>query len=1080
MYVQMERIIIFNFKSFRGKVVIGPIKPFTGIIGANGSGKSNVMDAISFVMGEKATRLRVVIAEYYMSELGKLNLNIKAKNFLIFQGAIDSTVMKTPKEYTHMFEEISNSIELKEPYERLKNEIFEAQNETQYLYKSKKDLLLKKRDALSEKKEADKYTEIYNQHNTEQELVKVENDLKKKETKFTQIVEKALYWEQKINSTNLLLLEARKSHNSHIKTIKELESELIQVENIRTVFEENATTQILSQGSSIALNDTQDSIWRDNVEEYFHLKEIVGIQSYENVQACNSLKREQSVNQNKLDNENRKKFEFEAKLQQKNILKDETEKCFRKIQQCINEIEGTLTDKINTKSNLENLIAKQREDTKTVQQELQNVCEQLDNAKINKFTALRFTKETETLNTLQGLFSGVYGRLYTLCKPVHSRYQVAMTKVFGKYCNSIIVSTSRVAVQCIHYLKEQQIGIETFLPLEGLKTKPLKEELRGITKLQDVKLLYDVLQFAPTEIHNAIVFVCKDTLICETAEDARIFAYELDPHYRYNCIALDGTYYRKDGIISGGQAELLQKAKIWDNQNLIDLKSRKITLREKLNEKLTISQTESEINTLDIQIHALTNRLNYCRLDLSDSASKSKIVTLHNEIQIIQKELTLVQNNVTAINEIMEEKNQDIRSVEESIINIQQNCIFSYSTFSNGILFDRLHQEQTIKTLELEEQYSRIKNLLDFEMSRDTESSVFKMEKNIKTAKDELEKVRQKEVLYKNDTEYVLNKLNNLKTVYNEAKINVTKQTEDINECRCKIGVIAKSIINAQKEFVIITARIEKKKTKCCDILRSMKMENIIIPLLTNDVINIHEDVQTSSTYYTSTNTEELHDIEILSRIDFSMLSEDIKIRVEEEIENSRSKLANEHLKFVIENLNKVSFEYQEAHKKVRTIKKQFEIVKQERYNRFVSCLEHITEELDTIYKCLVRDDSAHAILLPENHEEPYLGGLNYSCIMPGKRFQLFLNLSGGEKTLAALAFLFSIHSFRPAPFFVLDEIDAALDTINLRNVVHFVLSKKREMQFIIISLKQELCSHADALIGICCDFSNKKSQAKI
>ncbi|CAK9796361.1 Structural maintenance of chromosomes protein 1A [Anthophora quadrimaculata] len=171
MYVQLERIIIFNFKSFRGKVVIGPIKSFTAIIGANGSGKSNIMDAISFVMGEKAKKLRVnqlseliygastgtplfnrahvtaififedntnktftrsiyntsceykindevVTAEHYILELGKLNLNVKAKHFLIFQGAIDSTIMKTPKEYTHIFEEISNSIELKGEYER--------------------------------------------------------------------------------------------------------------------------------------------------------------------------------------------------------------------------------------------------------------------------------------------------------------------------------------------------------------------------------------------------------------------------------------------------------------------------------------------------------------------------------------------------------------------------------------------------------------------------------------------------------------------------------------------------------------------------------------------------------------------------------------------------------------------------------------------------------------------------------------------------------------------------------------------------------------------------------------------------
>lgn len=76
------------------------------------------------------------------------------------------------------------------------------------------------------------------------------------------------------------------------------------------------------------------------------------------------------------------------------------------------------------------------------------------------------------------MFKFQYGRLYNLCKPIHSRYDIAMTKVLGKYCNSIIVSTNKVAIQCINYLKEQQIGSETFLPVENLKIEPIKEILR--------------------------------------------------------------------------------------------------------------------------------------------------------------------------------------------------------------------------------------------------------------------------------------------------------------------------------------------------------------------------------------------------------------------------------------------------------------------------------------------------------------------------------------------------------------------------------------------------------------------------
>ena len=75
-------------------------------------------------------------------------------------------------------------------------------------------------------------------------------------------------------------------------------------------------------------------------------------------------------------------------------------------------------------------------------------------------------------------------------------------------------------------------------------------------------------------------------------------------------------------------------------------------------------------------------------------------------------------------------------------------------------------------------------------------------------------------------------------------------------------------------------------------------------------------------------------------------------------------------------------------------------------------------------------------------------------------------NLSGGEKTIAALALLFAIHSYQPAPFFVLDEIDAALDNTNIGKVASYIENQKA-MNIMVISLKEEFYSRADALIGI-------------
>merc|ERR1712150_242518 len=174
------------------------------------------------------------------------------------------------------------------------------------------------------------------------------------------------------------------------------------------------------------------------------------------------------------------------------------------------------------------------------------------------------------------------------------------------------------------------------------------------------------------------------------------------------------------------------------------------------------------------------------------------------------------------------------------------------------------------------------------------------------------------------------------------------------------------------------------------------------------------------------------------------------------------------------EKLEETNKEFDNARKKAKTAKMNFERIKQERYDLFMKCFDHVSNHIDDIYKNLAKNQSAQAFLGPENPEEPYLEGINYNCVAPGKRFQPMSNLSGGEKTIAALALLFAIHSYQPAPFFVLDEIDAALDNTNIGKVASYIESRasnsEDSMNVIVISLKDEFYSHADGLIGVCPD----------
>jgi structural maintenance of chromosome 1 len=118
-----------------------------------------------------------------------------------------------------------------------------------------------------------------------------------------------------------------------------------------------------------------------------------------------------------------------------------------------------------------------------------------------------------------------------------------------------------------------------------------------------------------------------------------------------------------------------------------------------------------------------------------------------------------------------------------------------------------------------------------------------------------------------------------------------------------------------------------------------------------------------------------------------------------------------------------------------------------------------------------------NAFLSLDDVEEPYKGGMKFNAMPPMKRFRDMEQLSGGEKTVAALALLFAIHSYHPAPFFVMDEVDAALDNVNVLKVCNYIRQRSDDFQCIVISLKDMFYERSQSLVGICRDVATNSSR---
>ncbi|ALC47438.1 SMC1 [Drosophila busckii] len=1192
-YIEME-----NFKSYRGHIVVGPLKQFNAVIGPNGSGKSNFMDAISFVMGEKTSSLRVkrlndlihgssigkpvarscyvtakfildgqkhmdfqravisgsseyrinnesVSSNTYLNKLEKLGINVKAKNFLVFQGAVENIAMKTPKERTALFEEISGSGLLKDDYNRLKQEMIVAEEETQFTYQKKKGIAAERKEAKHEKMEAERYTRLQAEYNEKQveyqlfrlfhvekdiqkyvadlevkqqelkaveqrkesadevlrekkkdagkisrDLAKIEQEIREFETQlnkrrplYIKAKEKVTHCKKKLVSLQKTLETAREADNAHQQDIQKLEKQLNDVEVLKKRFEDEIENESQRRGKSVNMEEGL-------VQEYDRLKQEAEATATQYRSELDSVNREQKSEQDTLDGETNRRASVEESYKKLSLQRDEAVKRRDKLMDHIKSSQAALEEQNRIKDELRRDVGSSKEKIAEKQRELENVRDQLGDAKSDKHEDARRKKKQEVVELFKKQVPGVYDRMINMCQPTHKRYNVAVTKVLGKFMEAIIVDTEKTARHCIQILKEQMLEVETFLPLDYLQVKPLKERLRNIDEPRNVRLVFDVLKFEPPEIERAVLFATGNALVCETPEDAMKVAYETD-RSRYDALALDGTFYQKSGLISGGSHDLARKAKRWDEKHMAQLKMQKERLNEELKELVKKSRKQSELATVESQIKGLENRLKYSMVDLE--SSKKSISQYDSQLELVQEQLDECVPKITEIERRMQEREEQIQEIKENMNNVEDKVFAAFCTrlgVKNIRQYEErelvMQQERARKRAEFEQQIDDINTQLDFEKQKDTRKNVERWERSVQDEEDMLEGLKAAEARYLKEMDEEKEKMEKFKQEKQAKKQAVDDMEEEISKARRDVANLAKEIHNVGSQMSSVESKIEAKKNERQNILLQAKTDCIVVPLLRGTLDDAVRQSETDSIEPSTSATSAMSENPI--EVDYRSLPRELcklkddsafkktneqlqkdlqaKLDILERIQTPNMK-AMQKLDLVTEKVQSTNEEFENARKKAKKAKAAFEKVKNERSARFVQCCQHISDAIDGIYKKLARNEAAQAYIGPDNPEEPYLDGINYNCVAPGKRFQPMSNLSGGEKTIAALALLFSTHSYHPAPFFVLDEIDAALDNTNIGKVASYIRDHTTNLQTIVISLKEEFYGHADALVGI-------------
>ncbi|CAF1441180.1 unnamed protein product [Adineta steineri] len=1226
----LKYVEIDNFKSYKGHIVIGPLRKFTAIIGPNGSGKSNLMDAISFVLGEPTKSLRVrklselihgapinkpvsnrasvslifvsiktdrhggrtehekrfqrlivgnaseyrvdsrqLSATEYTEELENMGIIPKAKNFLIFQGQVESIAMKTPKEFTAMFEELSRSGELRDEYEQAKQEKNKAEQDTHANFQKKKGVEKQKKEVRLEKEVAQKYAALKTQYdelqlqlklfqlyhnkqelvekreisdkkkdevaklekrkevsdedikakkkelasynkeltNDEQKVKELEAQINKHRPTYIKAKENSTHHQKKLDLAKKTLLSAEKTHAAHDEEIDKYETDLHEVERLKQEYEEKLQDESQHSGRNLALEENQ-------MKEYRRLKEEAAKKMTQFTEEYDSIDRQQQVDKTNLDQEQRSQKDHMARIKQTELRIEELNGKIDKLGGYIADLEREFNEKQSNVQLLEKEVTEGRKRCAELEEELDQVNKEIGEARSDRNETSRAQRRAELIENLKQ-FPGVYGRLIDLCEPTHKRFQMAITKVLGRNMDSIVVERETTVQSCLRYMKEHRYEPETFLPLDYIKVTPVNEQLRELQEPKNVKLVLDVIKY-DKQYYKALLYACGNALVCDNDDDARRLAYESGSQ-KNKVVSLNGTLFSKSGVISGGSSELKARAKRWDEKHLDALRARKDKLFDEYKEQQKKKRREAELINARAQLQQLESRLRYSRTD-KETAEKKQRILIDKDLVDFNDKLDAYEPKINVLQATIDEREKRI-----SKLRVQKNKIEDaiFAEFCKQIHVSniRVYEDRELQAaekraqerLEFENQITKIQTMLEFERSRDTAGHVEKIKHEVSTLEDALQKCQKNEKKYRKVIEDLQHEIGEIKDRLLDQKKKIEFQEREISDCTKRAAQLNKDYNEQRKRLQLIESDIEKLRMDRHNYFRTAKITEIVLPFRGNagsmaaislaetsssDDTNTHTQSTTDSSTISNGDgnstsqyeTKQIYDMEDKFELNYKRLRDDLK-KINYEQVDKEEKLLIKQMSDIEMQLQKhlpqtsaidarsrevkttfelTNAEFERARNAAKRARQAFEKIKKERYDRFNSLYEHVSTCIDDIYKSLTNSQAAVACLTAEDAEEPYRGGITYNCVAPGKRFQAMENLSGGEKTVAAICLLFALRSFKPAPFFLLDEVDAALDNTNIGKVADFIREQSAsEFQCIVISLKEQFYSRADALVGI-------------
>lgn len=836
------------------------------------------------------------------------------------------------------------------------------------------------------------------------------------------------------------------------------------------------------------------SLSTERLEEYRRLKAAAALEAVSERQQLESLARDEKTSARALAADEAKLSEFEKRAE---TLEAEVEREKTRKAELDEQLAERASELERVRAELDKIVGERTRIAQLegeINEKLSDVHQRLLQAGVDQRESEREAKLKDALESLQRVFTGVRGRVVDLCRPTQRKYETAVSVVLGRNIDAVVVDTEKTAIECIEYMRTQRVGQATFIPLDTIQVKPINDKYRSFAK--GARLAVDVIQFDPA-VERAMHHACGNALVCDSMEVARYVCWEKGQEVK--AVTLEGTVIHKSGLITGGRSTH-DNSKKWEEKDFKDLRRVRETLMQQLqdlNKQKPRSNADepllAEISRLEGALALLRDDLSACKLSLT--GKKDELKHIHREVKKLRP---AVEKARTARNELQDKKNE-----LSSIVHVAEDALFAPFCDAIGLPDIRVYEDSQLRAAQdaadarvrFDAQLARMGHALSF-----AEDSLKSAEERLQTVRGASETERAALVRLRTRADETRGELDEMQAVlgkmqedligFNES---LEEQKKELDELKKNASKSSKALDKVLKDIAERNDEIEKAAVERSGIYRKCKMDKVDLPLLKGDLkdvpmeeslrdevaMEVDDDDGTQrpkavQDYGIEVDFKDLDDeeredgsAEMAAQLDGAVAK--LSAEIERLVPNMK---ATDRLDDVEAKLADTEREAEKARKDSKSTRDEFNDVKKRRTDLFSKAYTHISDCIDQVYKDLTKGKAAPmggvAYLSLEDSEEPYLGGIKYHAMPPMKRFRDMEQLSGGEKTVAALALLFAIHSYQPAPFFVLDEVDAALDNTNVAKIANYIRRHASDaFQFIVISLKGSLYERGNSLVGV-------------